>query len=92
MAHLGENGRQFVAALRSQQRTSRIADRRRLNEALEVTKQRRITSGQWPRTATFTATWPFGSGAASRSFRPRSIVERVRRDNQGEDSVNQDLE
>src|SRR5229473_7018036 len=61
VAHGGKRGRQLVETLRHpQQRTDRITQRCRLDQAFEIIEQRRVTFGQWSRAAAFTANLPRG--------------------------------
>ncbi len=73
VAHPGEGGCQFVEALRHpQQWTDRIAQRRRLDEALQVPKQRRVPFGQRLRAAALTANLSRLQGRCVEVFQPAS--------------------
>ena len=71
VAHGGQRGCQLVEALRHpQQRTDRVAQRRRLHQASEIVEQRRINFDQWPGAAAFTANLTRGKGWPIEVFQP----------------------
>src|SRR6516162_2932626 len=61
VAHGDKRRRQLVETLRHpQQRADRVAQRHRLDEALEIIEQRCVRFRQWSRAAAFTANLPRG--------------------------------
>ena len=78
MAHPREGACQLVEALRHPQKwANRIAQRRRLDETLQVLKQRRVPPAERSWAAALTANLSGLRGGASRSFSPRSMVLRA---------------
>jgi hypothetical protein len=78
MAHPAQRGGELVVALRHpQQRTHRIAERRRFDNAPQIADQRRVLAHQsWtaPARPTMRLLW---NGVASNCFKPRTSVERA---------------
>jgi len=95
--HGGERRCQLVEALRHpQQRTDRIAQRRRLDQTFEIVEQRRVTLGQPSRAATLTANsaarkWPriqvFQSALDGAARQPRDPGDRRKTSPSGSPSL-----